>query len=266
MLAMRPQVRANYDERHRLLEAGYRTVHLIPGGKTPEAVGWQRRGGNLFDIAQDFEADPYGNNGVQTGAALDGTPILALDLDRKELLDELRGSIDTDTTIVETAKGYHLWYRGVIGNHVKFRGHQGIDIRGRGGYVVAPWSFNAEKDFIYRYLTPLREPCKLALFDPDWFPDLRQAVKRRVVETAGVPDMERVFRYVDKAEPAVSGQGGHSRFYGLCCRTLRTFPWLNYKQLVQAMACYSVRCLPPWSPKEIEHKCQDAWPTEREGG
>jgi hypothetical protein len=261
---MRPPLRANYDEAPRLLNYGYRHVHLVAGGKVPQSVGWQRRGGCLHDIEQDFDADPYGNNGVQMGSALDGTPILALDLDRKELLGTL--SIDTATTIVETAKGFHLWYRGVIGNHVNFRGHLGIDIRGRGGYVVAPCSYNAEREFVYRYITPLREPCKLATFDPDWFPDLRIEVKRQVAETVLPPDMERVYRYVDKAEPAVSGEGGHVRFFGLCCRTLRAFPWLNYEQFFQAMACYSVRCLPPWSLKEIEHKCQDAWRKERGGG
>jgi hypothetical protein len=255
---MRPPVRANYDERHRLLEAGYRTVHLIPGGKTPESVGWQRRGCSLLEIEEDFQADPYGNNGVQMGSALAGTPILALDLDRKELLDEMRSSLDTDTTIIETAKGYHLWYRGVIGNHVNFHGHRGVDIRGQGGYVVAPWSFNAERDFIYRYLTPLREPQKLAQWDPDWFPDLRQQVKRQVVEVISPPDMERVYRYVDKAEPAISGQNGHGRTFGLACRLVRTFPWLTFDGLMLALRRYSLRCEPSWSEKELVHKATQA--------
>jgi hypothetical protein len=256
---MRLPARANYDERHRLLEAGYRTVHLIPGGKTPEAVGWQRRGDSLFDIEQDFEADPYGNNGVQTGAALDGTPILAIDLDRKELIGEL--SIDKDTTIFETAKGFHLWYRGTIGNHVRFHGHEGVDIRGQGGYVVAPWSFNAERDFIYRYLTPLREPCQLAEFHEEWFPDLRKEVRRYVEHTCRIsapPDMERVYRYVGKAEPAVSGDNGHGRTFGLACRLVRNFPWLAFDSLMLALRHYNLRCEPPWSERELVHKANQA--------
>jgi Bifunctional DNA primase/polymerase, N-terminal len=255
---MRPS-RANYDEALRLLGHGFRHVHLIPGGKVPEAVGWQRRGGDLFSIDEDFSADPSGNNGVQMGSALDGTPILALDLDRKELLSELSGVIDTNTTIVETARGVHLWLRGVIGNHVNFRGHQGVDIRGAGGYVVAPSSYNAERDFVYRFLTPLREPAKLAEFHEEWFPDLRKEVKRYVESTCNLtPDLELVYRYCDRAEPAISGNNGHGRTFGLACRLVRTFPWLTFDSLLLALRHYNLRAEPPWSERELIHKCNEA--------
>ncbi len=113
-------------------------------------------------------------------------------------------------------------------------------------------------------LEGLCRPNELPVMPTDLLADAERARVKTVCELPAAPDVERVYRYIEKAEPAVSGQNGHGKFFGLCCRTLRTFPGLSYNAFVQAMTQYSARCLPPWSPKEIEHKCQDAWQKVRE--
>lgn len=69
--------------------------------------------------------------------------------------------------------------------------------------------------------------------------------------------------YTDRAEPAIAGSNGHGKFFGICCRTLRAFPGLTFDQFVEAMTRYSECCLPPWSDREILHKCESSWQKER---
>lgn len=203
------------------------------------------------------------NIAIATGAAV--SDIIFVDLDSQEALHEANksGWIGLTPIVSETRRGLQLGFRPPsvpVRNAVKLDGL--FDIRSDGGYVVAPSSLHPS-GFRYRRLG-------------DWLSDniptlpeelIPKEVKREepiqkpLIET---PDLGRVYKYLDKCDMSVSGNGGHRTFFGVCCRLLRAFPWLSWDQFVSAATYYSDhRSDPSWKPSEIFHKCQDSWRKER---
>jgi len=90
---------------------------------------------------------PHSNIGIATG-----TPrgIVAVDIDSPaaaRALDELAAGRPLDGLIVRTVRGWHRWYRTPDTPVRNSRGRlaPGIDVRGAGGYVVAPPSVRGRR-------------------------------------------------------------------------------------------------------------------------
>ena len=64
-------------------------------------------------------------------------------------------------------------------------------------------------------------------------------------------------RYIAKAAPAVSGQGGHDQTFSVACALIKGFDFsiAEARPLLQE---YNQRCEPPWSEAELEHKLRSA--------
>ncbi|HXF37409.1 MAG TPA: bifunctional DNA primase/polymerase [Actinomycetota bacterium] len=131
-----------------------------PRGKKP-AVQWKRFVGRRLIDELSFEEldryvcawwdrpDPY-NIGVPCGVPVyvdeeHTAPLLVVDVDddaaRLRVEAEVGWPIQTPT--VRTAKGFHLWFthEEAVGNRAKVQG-VGLDVRGLGGYVLAPPSLH----------------------------------------------------------------------------------------------------------------------------
>lgn len=132
-----------------LAELGYRVFPLVPGGKTPlfsKAAG----GNGCKDAVSDpnqvrvwWTRYPHANIGLATGQGL-----TVIDIDEKAGRDGLRHwrelckqlEINPQTMFARTPTGgYHLYYitHQPIPNSAG-RLAEGVDVRGDGGYVVAP--------------------------------------------------------------------------------------------------------------------------------
>jgi hypothetical protein len=119
-----------------------RTLHGAKDATTDEAKirAWWRRWANS-------------NIGVATGTA---SGVVVLDADGSEGLESLK-ALDTHATtwLAKTARGYHQWFAlpdGLgIGNRAGLMPK--LDVRGDGGYVVAPPSLHAS-GVRYEWLTP----------------------------------------------------------------------------------------------------------------
>lgn len=75
-----------------------------------------------------------------------------------------------------------------------------------------------------------------------------------------ITPFERASRYAMMVEPAVSGQGGHSKTFALAVALAHGFN-LSEEQTTALMNAYNLRCLPPWSQKDLNHKIKDAYNT-----
>jgi hypothetical protein len=119
-------------------------------GKHPRTVhGLKDASSDPTTIRKWWGLWPNANIGIVTGAE---SGILVLDVDGKqgeESLIELerRGCLLPDTYTVQTGGGgqhvYFLWPEGVDVRNSQSRIAPGLDIRGHGGYVVAPPSLHA---------------------------------------------------------------------------------------------------------------------------
>lgn len=116
-------------------------------GKHPAVAHWSRQSTrDLHDIARLFRAGPR-NIGVDAGRS----GLLIVDEDAPGELDRAAAAVGASvppTFAVRTAKGRHLYFRqpedsAPYGNGTgALRGYR-IDVRGQGGYVVAPGSMHA---------------------------------------------------------------------------------------------------------------------------
>jgi hypothetical protein len=73
-------------------------------------------------------------------------------------------------------------------------------------------------------------------------------------------EVERIYRascYLDALAPAVSGQGGHDQTFDAACSLVKGFG-LSIGEARPLLAAWNMRCVPPWSDRELEHKLNSA--------
>jgi Bifunctional DNA primase/polymerase, N-terminal len=127
---------------------------------------------------------PSANVGVRTGSA---SGLVILDIDRRPggvvsltRLEQTHGELPP-TAMVETGRGRHYWFThpgGTVPNSAGRLG-PGVDLRGDGGYIIAPPSSHISGRR-YRWAAP--HPIAVL---PSWILDLTREPARPVHEPAG---------------------------------------------------------------------------------
>ena len=135
---------------------GLRVIPLRPGKKTPLIPNWQNEGTwDEATIREWWRKWPNANIGILTGRYRDGY-FIVLDFDPRnggDWWDEVGEAVLPDTWVVHTPSGgRHFYYR----TDELLRGEKlpdGVDLKGEGGYVVAPPSvlYDDEGNFIGDY-------------------------------------------------------------------------------------------------------------------
>jgi hypothetical protein len=150
-----------------------------------------------------------------------------------------------------------------------------IDFLGTGGQCVCPPSTWASADGartepreweggmpgqpavvgfpeFWRAVCELASACGAAV--PDVVPRPPRGRQRRPPK----PVLDRARTYLSAMPPAVSGRGGHDATFAAARAAVYGFDLgvdLGFELLVSE---FNPRCQPPWSEKELRHKCQDA--------
>jgi hypothetical protein len=141
---------------HQYADLGYAVLPLAPGSKKPHPMvadaaeelmaGVHYASADHRQIAQWWTADPLANIGVATGEA---SQLVVVDLDTKhddgrarfwQLLTERQLGMSWTASAQTPSGGWHVWLRMHSGMEVsrERRGIlPGVDVKGRGGYVVA---------------------------------------------------------------------------------------------------------------------------------
>jgi hypothetical protein len=132
---------------------GFRVIPLVPGKKTPLIQNWQNEGTwDEAKIREWWRRWPDANIGILTGRYRDGY-FIVLDFDPRnggDWFDDVGEDVLPPTWVVHTPnKGRHFYY----GTTELYRCEKlpdGVDLRGEGGYVVAPPSvlIDDEKGFV----------------------------------------------------------------------------------------------------------------------
>jgi hypothetical protein len=138
----------------RLAMRGLRLFPCVPSGKVPLLKSWPEVATcKLVTLERWFQEYPSCNWACACGA---GSGIWVLDVDSDAAgaammrLFQKHGYIGPETLCTVTGRGfgYHLWFRYPEGANIKNRTgiggwHDGLDVRGDGGYVMVPpsiWS------------------------------------------------------------------------------------------------------------------------------
>lgn len=224
-------------------------------------------------VTEWWRETPEANIAIVTGEASgifmvgpDGQAGIAalrdLEIANRELCN---GGIPATVTAHSGGGGAHFLFkwpdREPIRNKRSNRGLP-IDIRGEGGYFVAPPSTHASGQRYAWISGPFSPAVAVA---PAWLLEWCReapATPARPVPTAGLNGrlavIERAVRYLAKIPPAISGQGGHNRTFDAA----RSLVWgfdLDIDMAFSLLAAhYNPRCVPQWSEKELAHKVKQA--------
>jgi hypothetical protein len=227
-----------------------------------------------FSELEEGEQVPARNGGglgIATGVR---SGIFVVDVDGDDALRHLRtlGEIPR-TYIVRTGReeaGLHLYFKmpdfDVRNDTGRRLGHNRIDIRGNGGFVVAAGSpHKSGKTYTVALDAPIADA-------PTWMLDmLRATPEERRAACAGAPtpvDLDTpkgeyrvglAAKYCEEeAEPAVQGMNGSGALWHVAQKLVRTYelPLEAAAEIIEE--CYNDRCSPAWSRQEIWHKLEDA--------
>ena len=130
--------------------SGFKVFPLIPGDKRPLITKWQEQATNRLDqVLNWWSVTPSANIGIATG---DGLTVIDIDTkdhnggngaDGAKSLEEIEliyGDLNPTLTVQTWSGGKHLYYQTDAPQSNKVALWPGIDIRGDGGYIVAPGS------------------------------------------------------------------------------------------------------------------------------
>lgn len=133
-------------------DMGLAVFPLRPKDKRPATEnGCKAATTNKQQIADWWDRHPECNIGIATGGSSGGLVVIDLDVDENkgingyEVLKEWQqknGDLPESWQSITGRGGYHLFYRDSAVNQNRVGLYEGVDIRGEGGYIVAPPSIH----------------------------------------------------------------------------------------------------------------------------
>jgi hypothetical protein len=193
----------------------------------------------------DLEKWPHENLAIVTGFV---SGIVVVDCESREDAEWFWKSRGTSPVICQTKRGFHFYFRWP-GQQVKNAQRVGerYDVRGDGGYVLAPPSRHSKGR--YRWIAPMIAPRRLPLFQMDWRPETKPESREREIMD-GEAYISRIY--------ATAGQGGHNA-------TFRAAWMLRHSGLSEAEAFVVLQrwnrrnADPPWSDQDLLHKIKEVF-------
>lgn len=164
-----------------MFDQGCKVFPVKENGKTPALVGWQdwAETADRKKVENYGTANPLSNWGVYCGAS----GLVVIDVDNKDGKDGSKALAELQLknkafpitfTVRTTTGGLHLYFTGEMPNSVG-KIAEGVDVRGIGGFVVAPYSRIDEKE--YEVSNKVEEIPPI----PDWFKKIAPEKEKVIV-------------------------------------------------------------------------------------
>lgn len=263
-MEIKPEIHERAYMLHHALEYRDRAWSVMPlHGKKPALKSWkdlQTQRPTLGILHHWFGAmnqNAY-NLGVITGRVSD---LVVVDADSPTAASWWESTFPATPLQCRTSKGVHFYFRHP-GTEVRNGRHllgRPIDVRGDGGYVVAPPSIHPETGTAYEWLSQAAVHWHwnlddIPVFDPHWLQPVPTPTPR--LPTTGDASIQRARRYIGNIV-AISGRGGHDATFRAACKLAdRGF---TEQQMLQLMLEWNeTNAIPKWTEAEIRHKVRDA--------
>ena len=221
---------------------GWKVFPIKPNGKTPAIKGWQQNASTESEQLQKWFSGVSAHNvGVLTGRpsgffVVDVDPRNRGHLSLDALYDEI-GKLPETVAQQTAGGGWHYLFRMPGGRDIRngnIRGYPGIDIKGTGGYIVAPPSWVADRAYAWEESSHPEE-----------------------VEIATAP--EGLLRLIFEAPrpslpeaPEEIQEGRRNSTLTSQAGKLRRMGW-NFKEIREALIGFNQgRCKPPLPEQEVE--------------
>lgn len=201
--------------------AGYRLFPLVRGSKVPRDRGWQTKEYSINELKR------WARLGGNFGIAL-GDDDLILDVDPRsggfESIEQLEDELGLDLAAAPRVLsgrcdgGYHAYFKKPSGTRIvgKLERYPGIDLKSRGGLVVAPGSRHPVTVRMYRH-DPKSPPFTEVKTAPSELLDLltRRAPVRKRGFGGGELTVDQLERLLSVLDPQDFGAGHYERWIRL---------------------------------------------------
>ncbi len=246
-----PENKGRLAEALEFLAQGYSIIPLRPGEKKP-MIPWEEfksRKPTTEEVHRWFKGTDN-NIAIVTGEI---SGVAVVDCDSPEAINYALERFPSQQRTA-TRNGQHFWFRHpgkVVRNSVNLGGIK-MDIRGDGGYVVAPGSRHPS-GFIYGREGVWGPVESLPVFPPD--------ILKAEAPASGVADAIRL--YLAGVGPAVSGECGNTKTFQVCCRLVRGFA-LTPDEALDTLEDWNKGNRPPWTRAELKAIIRSAVKTGKE--
>lgn len=237
-------------------------------GKVPAygQTGWQN---TPYDLGVDADLFPD-NFGVVLGEEdlvidIDPRNFEPDDKPHQRLFEDIRIAFKniSTLTVVTGSGGMHIYFKIPKGTKVKKKNksYKGIDFLSKGCYVVGAGSLHPDTKKPYHIING--DPNTIAMAPEA----LIELVKSTVVErehtdkinyTDSEYDVKGYIEYLTTAPPAVEGDNGDDTTYKVACQG-RNLGLSEEKTFELMLEYYNPRCVPAWSPQDLQAKVQNAY-------
>ncbi len=246
-----------------LCARGLSVIPIEHGGKRP-SVPWtpyQTRLATSEEILQWFGNGHQRNIGIVTGGV---SNVVVVDCDSAAAVAWADNHLPPTPMMSRTARGQHRFYRHPgqpVRNRASIRTSDPevkIDVRGDGGYVVAPGSLHAS-GALYERIGEWLPVGELPIFEAGWIePPARELVPRSAAPVRARDQViDRARAYLDRVPPARQGEGGDTHTFTVVCRVVRGFD-LGDEDALDVLGPWNSRCVPPWSEADLRDKIAGA--------
>lgn len=250
-------------EKHRLYLFPMR---FVDGRKVPAIKGWPDKA----TVDPEQLEKWFGSGGFNPAVATGASGLIVIDTDQKGIDGDanfraLAGPhvADLDNTfVVESPTGSrHYYFRGdLVRNSVGLLA-PAVDVRSRGGYVVAPGAAS-DKGF-YRIIKdqPIADiPQWLVAAIAKAYTQAEKVELTTEVDLDTPANQASALQYLSTAALAIEGEGGNDQTYKVACR-LKDLG-ISQDLALDLMDLYSdwnARCVPPWDRDELAEVIDHAY-------
>jgi len=251
------------EEAKRYTEIGVNVIPLQPprendprSGKRPALKSWkefQERKATEDELQRWFFLTRF-NIGIVTGSI---SRIVVVDCDDDEAVDWCQLKLAETTMITRTGKGYHLFYRHpgeTVRNGAKLDGRN-LDVRGDGGYVVAPPSMHHTGR---KYEKVGNWNVRPPVFNPSWLAITERRVPRMQEAPQDVDRMRyRARKYIERIF-SISGEGGDRQLFRAACALIQRFGLTEADALQELILWNQTNAKPAWPIGRLRYKISQA--------
>lgn len=251
-----------YHRAHFLVDQWGFSVVPIRHASKKAAVAWeayQKRRPNPTELKRWF-VRPDTPMAIVTGAI---SGIVVVDADSPEAMTWAQANLPDTPLKVATPRGTHLYYKhpgGTIGNRARIRTGEGqlaLDVRGDGGYVLAPGSLHPDGGTYKPEGDQWRHPelkADLPEFAKAWVQSEESPAQ---VASTGSDAYRRAKLWLAKRDPAIEGSGGDTQTFTTACGLVRGFR-LSDGEALELLREWNTGCVPPWTERELQAKIASA--------
>jgi hypothetical protein len=249
-----PVARLNpLDQALRYLSLGLSVIPIKARDKKPAIGSWkiyQSRHATPEELSKWFSGHDDLNIAIVTGGV---SRVIVIDGDSPEAVSWINANHPTPIRTVTSAGRKHFFYLHPgheVRNGAKLAG-MALDVRGDGGYVVAPGSVHSS-GAVYEAEGDWSQIDALPVFQAAWLGEKIQPLINPVDAIE-----KRVRAYLSATPGAIQGSAGDVHTFRVACKLVREFA-LPEDQALAYLGDWNAKCSPPWSMIDLKKKIQSA--------